>query len=258
MKKYFYYIILIVIALSATYLPLILFSHEKVRVLISEDGFYENLTVISYFLGGCVLKIVFFRSGTGNHRYFLNTNRNFFFLLLGLFLIFCSGEEISWGQRIFGVRTPEYMMEVNDQGETNLHNLTWLSSNDWAGHPKHGWLRWFTSARIYAIFWFVYCFLMPILDRFSRKARLFFEKISMPIVPLWLGSLFVMNHLMSKGFEQLVTFNDVQCIVEIKEATFSMLFLITGIALYFKYIRPAILPTGKPENHLLTSFRPAL
>ena len=36
---------------------------------------------------------------------------------------FGAGEEISWGQRIFGIETPEAFAEHNRQGETNLHNL---------------------------------------------------------------------------------------------------------------------------------------
>ena len=36
--------------------------------------------------------------------------------------LFVAGEEISWGQRIFGFDTPEGLSE-NSQGEANLHNL---------------------------------------------------------------------------------------------------------------------------------------
>ncbi len=37
--------------------------------------------------------------------------------------IFILGEEISWGQRIFGWATPEELEEINRQGETNIHNI---------------------------------------------------------------------------------------------------------------------------------------
>ena len=44
---------------------------------------------------------------------------------LGCFYI--AGEEISWGQHIFGWTTPEFWSAVNDQNETNLHNTSaWL------------------------------------------------------------------------------------------------------------------------------------
>ncbi len=37
--------------------------------------------------------------------------------------LFGAGEEISWGQRIFGWQTTEFFLEHNRQMETNLHNL---------------------------------------------------------------------------------------------------------------------------------------
>lgn len=41
--------------------------------------------------------------------------------------IYFAGEECSWGQWYFGWETPEAMAELNDQSETNLHNMSsWL------------------------------------------------------------------------------------------------------------------------------------
>jgi len=44
------------------------------------------------------------------------------------FCLFVAFEEISWGQRIFGYRPPEYFLEFNSQQELNLHNII---DNDW-------------------------------------------------------------------------------------------------------------------------------
>jgi hypothetical protein len=44
-------------------------------------------------------------------------------LLGGLGWFVLAGEEISWGQRVFGIATPEGF-EGNHQAETNLHNFT--------------------------------------------------------------------------------------------------------------------------------------
>lgn len=47
-------------------------------------------------------------------------------LLLGLMI----GEELSWGQRIFGWSTPSFLAEINSQSEINLHNInTQLTQN---------------------------------------------------------------------------------------------------------------------------------
>jgi len=37
--------------------------------------------------------------------------------------VFVAGEEISWGQRILGLETPEALDRINHQGETNIHNI---------------------------------------------------------------------------------------------------------------------------------------
>ena len=42
---------------------------------------------------------------------------------VGLVFVFLGMEEISWGQHLFGWQTPEAFALLNDQGETNLHNL---------------------------------------------------------------------------------------------------------------------------------------
>jgi len=42
---------------------------------------------------------------------------------LGMGLFFISGEEIAWGQRIFGLQTPEELKEINHQGEITVHNI---------------------------------------------------------------------------------------------------------------------------------------
>jgi len=48
----------------------------------------------------------------------------FLFLLVALGAFFVAGEEIAWGQRIFGWSTPESLEAVNSQQETTLHNIS--------------------------------------------------------------------------------------------------------------------------------------
>lgn len=47
------------------------------------------------------------------------------FLYVALGAFFIAGEEIAWGQRIFGWETPETLQEINVQNETTLHNISW-------------------------------------------------------------------------------------------------------------------------------------
>ncbi len=84
-----------------------------------EDGFTEWVTAITLFAVFCL-----------SVRRFVVARRNFglrgrftLLLLIALFL-FGAGEEISWGQRIFDIETPQILVERNAQKEMNLHNLT--------------------------------------------------------------------------------------------------------------------------------------
>ena len=44
-----------------------------------------------------------------------------------LCIVYVTGEEVSWGQHLFGWATPENWAAINDQQETNLHNTSsWL------------------------------------------------------------------------------------------------------------------------------------
>jgi hypothetical protein len=44
---------------------------------------------------------------------------------LGALMVFgIAGEEISWGQRIFGLETPAELARINHQDELNIHNIT--------------------------------------------------------------------------------------------------------------------------------------
>ncbi len=38
--------------------------------------------------------------------------------------LYFAGEELSWGQQLFRWETPEHFAELNDQNETNLHNMS--------------------------------------------------------------------------------------------------------------------------------------
>ena len=46
-----------------------------------------------------------------------------FFGLLALAGLYTFMEEISWGQRLFAIESPEFFAQNNSQGETNLHNF---------------------------------------------------------------------------------------------------------------------------------------
>ncbi|MCA0921322.1 hypothetical protein [Pseudooceanicola nanhaiensis] len=83
-----------------------------------EDGPLEYLTAVFLFLAGLVL----FRRAA-QLRGHLPLYTVALTVLYGAMYVFVAGEEISWGQRIFGWSSGEYFVENNFQAETNFHNL---------------------------------------------------------------------------------------------------------------------------------------
>lgn len=83
-----------------------------------EDGPVEWGTAVFLFLSAIVL----FRNAAA-----LRAKRGAAAALItgfyGIVFIFGAGEEISWGQRVFGWESGEFFTEHNAQNETTLHNL---------------------------------------------------------------------------------------------------------------------------------------
>jgi len=110
-------ICLVILMLLAGYI-LFYTDIDKFEAYVKEDGIVEWLTVVG-LMAGCFVCLYRF---VKLYRY-----RNWWFLtvvmLLAMMLFFVAGEEISWGQRIFGIKSPEFFVEENSQHEMNFHNL---------------------------------------------------------------------------------------------------------------------------------------
>lgn len=86
--------------------------------LVQEDSFYENLTSLFLFLTSFTLFYKFFKYQK-NYGIWWKVG----VLAMAVAMFFGGGEEISWGQRIFGIQSSEFFKEHNAQEETNIHNL---------------------------------------------------------------------------------------------------------------------------------------
>ncbi len=98
------------------------FSH------VDEVFFHESYVVEDSFTEWCTVAALFAAFVVCARRLWVLRNvRNMGFLavtgFLTLFCLFGAGEEISWGQRIFGFDSPEFFIDNNAQQETGLHNL---------------------------------------------------------------------------------------------------------------------------------------
>jgi hypothetical protein len=119
--KPMYFIMMLWIIIGAAMFFLI--DPETYRAYTREDAPIEYLTSLGFFIAGVVslLMIRFkksFASSLRGEQVF-----QVLCILIGLGFLLVAGEEISWGQRILGIETPEAIAEQNRQNEINLHNL---------------------------------------------------------------------------------------------------------------------------------------
>lgn len=87
-----------------------------------DGGIVENLTVLFYGSAIAVCGLVFARA---SRLYGPASAGLWRALVLVMVVCFAAmiGEEMSWGQHLFGFQTPADLAAVNLQGESNLHNL---------------------------------------------------------------------------------------------------------------------------------------
>ncbi len=96
-------------------------------------------------------------------------------VVLSLLCIFGMGEELSWGQRIFGNTSPAFFAAHNSQGETNFHNLVLEG-------VKINKLIFGTCLSIGVVFYFV---ILPVIYRRRESIKKFVDKFGMPIAKKW-------------------------------------------------------------------------
>ncbi len=136
---------------------------------VREDGLIEWLTVAALFTS-CIT--CFYRAKI------LSSFRPPLFILClimgGLVCLFGLGEEISWGQRLFDWKSPEFFLTNNSQGETNLHNLV-------VGGKKINKIVFGTLLGIGVVFYFL---ILPVLYRKIEKVKELVNSFALPI-PKW-------------------------------------------------------------------------
>jgi hypothetical protein len=99
-------------------IPTRVFADPVYRYLLAEDGPIEWLSFACFAIAALAAALSASR--------FAKSGDSVLALACGIgtvALAFVAGEEISWGQRIFGFSTPDELLSVNKQGELTLHNV---------------------------------------------------------------------------------------------------------------------------------------
>jgi hypothetical protein len=198
-------------------------NREFALRLAMEDGFFEYLTACLFFVASLYFGRIFFRDG------------NWFFLLFAIVFLVGCGEEISWGQRIFGFEVPETIEARNRQGEFNLHNLDLFHPQEGA-NSKQGWAKLITVDFLYNVFWFGWGILIPFLVFLNAGLESFIKRIKLPLPPLSLGALFLVNFLLFVVLRKsaMLDKSDIfyQKIREVFEACSALIFAVVSYLLF--------------------------
>jgi hypothetical protein len=137
---------------------------------VQEDHLVEWLTVLGLVSGCFVCLSRFFKLFRYKTGWFLTVT-----FLLGLLLFVAAGEEVSWGQRILGLKSPEYFQKHNAQGETNLHNLV-------VGGVK---LNKLIFSTILSIAMGIYLIVFPIVRAKNKTLKNFLDSSGIPVPRLY-------------------------------------------------------------------------
>lgn len=208
-------------------MPFVLPAETTVNLMTREDSLMEYLTFVFFFLAGVFFVLMFIQSHTGNNFLFIRTKKNFIYLLFALVFFFGAGEEISWGQRIFGFSTPDELAEVNEQGEVTVHNLPMFNSSD----PSN----LFQMNRLFLMFWFVFTVVIPLVSKLSARVRLWLIQIGMPIANLEFGVMLCIAYAASKIYVEMEKFDEIIYsgrITEVRENQEALLLMLASLALY--------------------------
>ena len=145
-KISFILIIFLILFYFIFYFQPLALNLSNLHTLYAEDTGFETMTA-AFLLFASVLIISSLQS-----RELLYSKLIKVLIFIFSFLFFL--EEISWGQRIFDFKTPDFLNEINDHKESNIHNIF----N-------------FLFPIIYPVFSFLFFFAFYFVERIKRRIQ---------------------------------------------------------------------------------------
>jgi hypothetical protein len=172
----------IILFIILTY-GLVLLHQDKEAFLfwIREDGLVEWLTFVVLIVMSAVSVTMFFafnRSGAEGRAKKV-------WLFLGFLFLFGAMEEISWGQRILGIQSPEWFLKHNRQGEITIHNLVIYGVN----------VNRVVFGSFLGILVLIHMLGVPILYRLNRSFKNFINRWAIPIPQNYQILLFIVVNI---------------------------------------------------------------
>jgi len=154
---------------------------EAFRIWIREDGLAEWLTFVELLMMSIYSFTILLNFNRGSET---RAARRVW-LFMGALFLFGAMEEISWGQRILGIQSPEWFLKHNRQGETNIHNLVIYGVK----------LNKLVFGSILGIFVAIYMLAMPLLYRLNKRYKDFNNRWGIPVPQNYQILLFIIINI---------------------------------------------------------------
>lgn len=149
-----------------------LFNTETLIFINREDGVLENVTAIAFFICSLISLFIAIRFSKADMVV------KILMVVYSIGFFFLAGEEISWGQRIFGFETNGFLAEANVQNETNLHNIFGYAADHFA---------------ILTIF--IYGSILPFICRIFPFFQKLMYRLRIPMATMGLATVFLICSL---------------------------------------------------------------
>jgi len=175
------YLLIIIAAIFISYSIYFFCADELIMMLGREDGFFEWMTAALFLVSSGIFFLTFLRT------------KNVFLLGLAFIFFVGTGEEISWGQRLFHLNTPDWMQEVNVQREINIHNLEIFNDSNFEGVKKTGLQRLVEINMLFRIFSMFFCILLPLFFFHIKPKFAVNKKFQIPVAPVTIGIFFFIS-----------------------------------------------------------------
>ncbi|MEN9563391.1 MAG: hypothetical protein RIR73_1635 [Chloroflexota bacterium] len=198
---------------------------QVASVMVREDQYFESIGALMFFVASIFFFLAFWNIRNDLKKSGLLRLKPLILLGFAIAFFFGGGEEISWGQRIFNIATPDEINAINDQGEITVHNLDFGGVN-------------IPFETIFDLLWVGFAFALPFSVLFIKPFGQFIEKY-IPISHWGIGLLFAFNYLWAKAAKVIhaaaYTYDRVpfqQAVQEVKESNYALLFALVAFFLY--------------------------
>lgn len=186
-----------------------------------EDHYFENVGALSFFAAAILFLSSFLRARGPELTGRIFWLKKLAFLGLALLFFFGAGEEISWGQRLFQIQTPDSLSAINVQGELNVHNIALFEYQ-------------IPFETLFDLLWLSLAVLLPcaaaVVGRLERLV---------PIVHWGVGALFLFDYLLAKAakvlFASIYTYDPIslkQAVQETKESNYAVIFAVFALYVF--------------------------